>query len=274
MSQDITLARSYLFVPANRPERLDRALASGADAVIIDLEDAVPPADKPTARAIIERWIVPEVSVLVRVNGSDTPWFDDDLALARLPGVIGIVLPKAESVAQLEHVAACCPETCRVYPIIETGAAFADLAALAKAPKVHRLMFGSLDLQIDLGVSEADGDELLYHRAQVVLASRLAGLPAPIDGVTGALDDGPLIETDTRRARAHGFRGKLCIHPRQIPFVHRAFAWSEEERAWAQRVLDAVRESGGAAVAVDGKMVDIPVIRRATQIMAAPITSA
>lgn len=263
------LARSYLFVPANRPERLDKALQSGADAVIVDLEDAVPPADKHAARESLLSWLTPDVSVLVRVNGPDTEWFEDDICLAAHPGVAGIVLPKTESPAHLARVAAHCHDTCGLYPIVETAGAFEDLVALARSPRVVRLMFGSLDLQVDLGVTEAAGDELLFFRSQVVLASRLANIAPPVEGVTTVLDDAERIEADTRRGRALGFRGKLCIHPKQVAHVHRGFAWSEAERDWARRVLDAVEASKGAAIAVDGKMVDMPVIRQATEILRA-----
>ena len=261
------LSRSYLFVPANRPERLDKALQSGADAVIVDLEDAVPLADKQAARAALQAWLRPDAGVLVRVNGPETEWFEEDIRLAAHPGVAGIVLPKTECPEHLARVAAHCHDACGLYPIVETAAAFEDLVALARSPGVVRLMFGSLDLQVDLGVSEVAGDELLYFRSQVVLASRLAGIAAPVEGVTTVLDDATRIESDTRRGRALGFRGKLCIHPKQVAHVHRGFAWSEGERAWAQRVLDAVASSKGAAVAVDGKMVDMPVIRQATEIV-------
>lgn len=263
------MPRSYLFVPANRPERLDKALQSGADAVIVDLEDAVPPADKHAARATLLAWLTSDVSVLVRVNGPDTEWFEDDIRLAAHPGVAGIVLPKTEHPAHLAQVAAHCHDACGLYPIVETAGAFENLLALARSPRVVRLMFGSLDLQVDLGVTEAAGDELLFFRAQVVLASRLANIASPVEGVTTVLDDAARIEADTRRGRALGFRAKLCIHPRQVVHVHRGFAWSQGERDWAQRVMDAVAASHGAAVAVDGKMVDMPVIRQATAILQA-----
>ncbi|TMS58586.1 CoA ester lyase [Imbroritus primus] len=266
---EAALPRSYLFVPANRPERLDKALQSGADAVIVDLEDAVPPADKRAARESLLAWLTAEASVLVRVNGPDTEWFEDDVRLASHPGVAGIVLPKTERPAHLARVAAHCHEACGLYPIVETAGAFEDLVALARSPRVVRLMFGSLDLQVDLGVTEAAGDELLFFRAQVVLASRLANIAPPVEGVTTVLDDAERIEADTRRGRTLGFRSKLCIHPRQVAHVHRGFAWSETERDWARRVMEAVASSQGAAVAVDGKMVDMPVIRQATEILQA-----
>ena len=120
-------------------------------------------------------------------------------------------------------------------------------------------MFGTIDFQLDIGI-EGDGDELLFFRSQLTLASRLAGIAAPVDGVSTALDDAQGIEAVGRRARALGFRGKLCIHPRQVPAVHAAFAWRDDEYAWAERVMAAARASGGSAAALDGRMIDAPVI--------------
>jgi citrate lyase subunit beta/citryl-CoA lyase len=131
---------------------------------------------------------------------------------------------------------------------------------------VARLAFGSIDFQFDLGI-EGDDEELLYFRSMLVLASRVAGLTAPIDGVTVALDDDAKLHADTLRARRFGFGAKLCIHPRQVASVNAGFRPTAVEVAWATRVLAAAREANGAAVAVDGKMVDRPVILRAQRIV-------
>lgn len=260
-------ARSYLFVPGNRPERFEKARAAGADAVILDLEDAVPPDAKPDARATVLAHVDAARPVFVRINAADTPWFADDVAaLAGHPGVAGIVLPKAESREQIGAVAARAHAQFVVLPIVETAVGIARLAALCEAPNVPRLLFGTLDFQIDLNL-EGDGDELLFFRSQIVLASRLAGIDGPVDGVSTVLDDPSVIEAETRRARRLGFGGKLCIHPKQIDAVHRAFAWTDDEKAWATRVLAAVQTSGGSAIAVDGKMVDMPVILKARRIL-------
>ncbi|WP_286758369.1 CoA ester lyase [Ralstonia sp. RL] len=256
-------ARSYLFVPGNRPERFDKACAAGADAVIVDLEDAVPPAGKDAARSALAAWLAPARPVLVRINGADTRWFRDDLALCGLPGVAGIVLPKAGEAGELLALQRAGAQ--EMYPLIETAHGFANARALAEAPGVRRLMFGSIDFKLDLGI-EGDDDALLYFRSQLVLASRLANVQPPVDGVSTAIEDDRELERDTLRARRLGFGGKLCIHPKQVAAVHRCFRPSEEEIAWAKRVLDASAASGGAAVAVDGKMVDRPVILRAQQI--------
>ncbi|MGF6551576.1 HpcH/HpaI aldolase/citrate lyase family protein [Paraburkholderia youngii] len=263
------LPRSYLFVPGNRPERFDKAYAAGADAVILDLEDAVQPDQKVPARAAVVAAVSANASraVWVRINGSDTPWFSDDVAaLVGQNGVAGIVLPKAETREQICAVLANAHLALSVLPIVETACGFANLAELCGAPRVLRIVFGTLDFQIDLGI-DGDGEELHLFRSQIVLASRLAGIGAPVDGVSTAITDADAVQADARRGRRFGFGGKLCIHPKQIEAVHRAYAWSDAEVEWARRVLAAVEASHGGAVAVDGKMVDMPVILRARRVL-------
>ena len=257
-------ARSLLFVPGSRPDRFEKALAAGANAVIIDLEDAVAPADKERAREDVSAWLAPHRAVMVRINGADTAWFRDDLALCCRPGVAAVMLPKAERAEDVAAVRGAGAAT--VLPLIESAAGMAALTAIAAAPGVQRLVFGSIDFQVDLGMRDALEDELLFFRSQLVLTSRLAGLQAPVDGVSTAIDDADQLRDDVLRARRLGFGGKLCIHPRQVASVNRHFAPSAAERAWAQRVLEAAAASGGAAIAVDGKMVDKPVILRAQAI--------
>lgn len=263
------LAVSYLFVPGNRPERFPKALAAGADAVIVDLEDAVPAQAKDLARDMVREALDAARPVWVRVNAAETPWFATDVeALAGHPGVAGILLPKAEDAAQVEAVLARAHASLRVIPIIESARGYAHRDALCGARGVQRLAFGTLDFQVDTGIDGED-QELDMFRSALVLSSRLAGLAAPVDGVTTVIDDPERIEAHARRGRRFGFGGKLCIHPRQLEPVHRAYAWSDAEQAWARRVLDAVDASEGAAVAVDGKMVDMPVILKARRILGA-----
>ncbi len=270
----MTPPRSYLFVPADRPERFAKALACGADAVIVDLEDAVAPAAKHAAREALARWLNSfdgdGATLLVRTNAPGTEWFDADLALLRAApprALAALILPKAERAAELDHahrVSGGLP----LVPLIETAAGFDHLRELAQAPGVQRLAFGSIDFQLDLGIDESDdGTELLFFRSQIVLASRLAALAAPIDGVTTTLDDTERITRDARAARRLGFGAKLCIHPKQVATVQAAFTPSAAELDWARRVLDAVERAGGAAVAVDGRMVDRPVELRARQLL-------
>jgi len=256
--------RSYLFVPGDRPERFAKACASGAHAVILDLEDAVAPEHKSNARAAVAAWLQPQHAVLIRVNAADTEWFQADCALAAHAGVAGIVLPKAERVRDIETLRAA--GAASVLPLIETAAGYEQARTLAGAPGVQRLVFGSIDFQLDMGITGED-EALLAFRSGLVLASRLAGALAPVDGVSTTIDDAQQLTADAMRSRQLGFGGKLCIHPRQVPLVNAAFSPSEEDVRWANRVLEAAAASAGAAVAVDGKMVDRPVLLRARAIL-------
>ena len=153
--------------------------------------------------------------------------------------------------------------------MVETAAGLQRAQALAATPGVVRLAFGSIDFQVDLGI-EGDDDALLFFRSQLVLASRLASIAAPVDGVTVSTTDAGQLRHDTQRARRLGFGAKLCIHPQQVDTVHAVFAPSEAERDWAARVIAAMAQSAGAAVAVDGRMVDRPVLLKAQRIAAQP----
>ena len=256
----MTTARSCLFVPGNRPERFAKACSSGADTVIIDLEDAVPSAEKAAARANAAAWVSPQHPVLVRVNGADTVWFRDDISLCSAAGIAAVVLPKAERAEDIPRIEK------PVLPIIETARGFWNASALAHAPNVQRLMFGSIDFQLDLGIN-GDGEELLYFRSQLVLVSRIAGLPAPVDGITTVFDSPDAVRADSQRARRLGFWGKLCIHPKQVGIVNECFGPTPEEKAWAKRVVEAAATAGGAAVSLDGEMIDRPVLARALELL-------
>ncbi len=259
------IARSYLFVPGDRPERFDKACAAGADRVIVDLEDAVPPSGKQAARTAIAAWLTPDKQIVLRINADTTDWFREDLALARKAGVAGVILPKAEAV-EADLQALCRDEGKFLLPLIETARGFANAAGLAGVPGVQRLLFGTLDFQMDLGI-DGEGEELDFYRAQMVLASRLAGIQPPVDGPCTALDDAARLSADTRRAKRMGFGGKLCIHPKQVAPVNAAFSPTADELTWARRVVQAAADSNGAAVALDGRMVDRPVILKAEQIV-------
>ena len=257
---------SLLFVPGSRPERIAKALAAGADAVIVDLEDAIAPGEKDAARAALAAALDAVRPVMVRVNAADTPWFPADLELLAHPGVAAVVLPKAEhaeDVAVVHRAAGGKP----VLPLIESALGFEQRLSLAHAAGAQRLIFGHIDFQADMNM-RATEDELLPFRVALVLASRLADILPPIDGVTTALDDADLLRSDAVRARRLGFGGKLCIHPRQVAVVNQCFTPDADEVAWAQRVVAADAAAGGAAVAVDGRMVDRPVVLRARAIVA------
>jgi citrate lyase subunit beta/citryl-CoA lyase len=259
---------SYLFVPGNRPERFDKALAAGADCVIVDLEDAVPLSEKELARAAVLGWLSSRSSadkpVAVRINSGDSPWFTDDLGLCALPGVSAVVLPKAADPGDIERVLS--SGAASVLALIESAQGIAQASMIAAMPGVDRLMFGHIDFSVDLGI-EGDERELDYFRSQLVLASRLAGIAAPVDGVTTALDDEVVLRAETLRGKRFGFGGKLCIHPKQLAAVHASYLPSDADVAWATRVLDAAAAANGAAVAVDGKMVDLPVMIKAERIL-------
>ncbi|TBN39014.1 CoA ester lyase [Paracoccus subflavus] len=252
--------RTPLFVPANRPERFAKAAASGADAVILDLEDAVALDAKDAARAALAVDFT-DLPVLVRINAQGTPWHDADVAAVAALSVAAVILPKAEDPAACAAVAAATGRP--VVALIESAPGLARARAIAAAEGVERLAFGSIDFCADLGC-EHRRDVLLPARSELVLASRLAGIAAPLDGVTAQLDDLSASHDDAAHARALGMTGKLCIHPRQIAEVARAFAPTPAQVEWAQRVL----ASGDGAVSVDGAMVDEPVRIRARAILA------
>ena len=270
-------ARSFLFVPASRPERFAKALAAGADAVIIDLEDAVAPTDKDCAREQLRGGFAQisaadRARLVVRINASGTPWQDADLQLLQAlaaQGLAGVMVPKAESVPTLAHMAGVLGQACALLPQIESVAGLDQVDALAAAPQVLRLVFGNLDFQADLGLACAPEEaELLPVRLALVLATRRAGLAAAVDGVTPGTQDSAQLQADAARSRRGGFGAKLCIHPAQVALVNQAFAPSAQELAWAQRVLAACAAAGGGVVSLDGRMVDSPVVRLAQRTVA------
>jgi len=258
--------RSCLFVPGNRPERFPKACASGADVVIVDLEDAVPDGQKSFARESVAFWLSADRPVYVRVNGTTTAWFEEDVAAIRRPGLAGVVLPKAEGRGQLAALAALLPDPVRILPIVETAAGVWNVLEIASSPKVERLAFGALDFQLDAGIT-GEGEELLYARSRIVLASRVAGILPPLDGVTTGLDAPDALASDILRSRRLGFGGKLCIHPNQVAAINEGFLPTEREIAWAKGVLAAASSSGGGASRRDGKMIDRPVIEQAKRIL-------
>ncbi len=272
----LTEARSFLFVPGNRPERFDKALASPADRVIVDLEDAVPAADKAAARVALaaawQRWPTAQRSrVVVRINAAQTASHLDDLAwLPQLPDLSAVMLPKAEKVTDLTGVqGALGTPAPALIPIIESAEGLANVDALARCPRVLRLAFGNLDFQADLGMAcGTDEAELAPARFAIVVASRRAGLPAPIDGVTTDTQDMSRVQADAARSLRFGFGAKLCIHPLQVAAVHAAFAPTAAQIDWAQRVLQAELAAGGGAFTMDGRMVDPPVLKLARQCLA------
>ena len=272
LSSPLALARSFLFVPGNRPERFAKALASGADAVIIDLEDAVPLDAKLAARdALLAAWpdfdAAQRARLLVRVNPFGTPWHQADLAaVANLTGLGAVMLPKAETPQHIAHAAQ--TSGLPVLPLIESAEGLGQMDLMARTPGVLRLVLGHIDLQADLGLScGPDEAELAPVRLALVVASRRAGLPSPVDGVTTATTNAEVLAQDAQRSRRFGMGAKLCIHPAQVDGVHQALAPTEAESDWARRVLAAEVAAGGGAFSVDGKMVDPPVLLLARRIL-------
>ncbi len=262
-------ALTYLFVPGNRPERVAKALASGADRVIIDLEDAVPLAEKGSARQAVAQLLadLPTLdAVLLRINHAGTPWYTDDLTLAVRYGV-SVMLPKCESAAQVAAVQTAFGASAQphVLPLIESARGLVAVHAIAAAAGVQRLAFGTLDYMAELDI--APGFALDWAATQIALASCAAGLPPALAGVTPELDPAQ-VEADMRHARTLGLGAKMCIHPGQIAAVRAALQPSDQELAWAQRVQQASAAAGGAAVQLDGRMVDRPVLLKAERILA------
>ena len=201
--------RSYLFVPATRIDRVPKALASGANAVIVDLEDAVAPGDKRSARDAIARTPQCAPSVFIRINGPDTEWFEDDLKLCSDLSALGVVIPKSETQDQIRYAGCRVRTGAIVLPLVESARGYANLAELCAVPGVQRLVFGSIDFQLDLGIS-GEREELLFFRSGMVLASTLAQLQPPVDGVTVDIENIDRVSDDALYAKRLGFGGKLC----------------------------------------------------------------
>jgi len=264
---------NFLFVPGTRPERFVKALDSGADGVVLDLEDAVAEEDKGAARnAIRTAW--PQFSseqkqrLVIRTNSPGSKFYSADLLLAQELHVECLLIPKSESLDQINGAALGLPQTA-IIPMIETAIGLDRLREIANANQVLRLALGNLDLQADLGmICDTQETELQTARYQIVLASRLAQIAPPIDGVTPSTDDIPRITDDAKRAKRMGFGAKLCIHPKQVTIVKNAFMPTEHEIEWAKRVIAADLASKGGAVKLDGKMIDRPVVLLAQRTVA------
>jgi citrate lyase subunit beta / citryl-CoA lyase len=283
VTEALRSARSFLFVPGDRPERVDRALASDADAVIVDLEDAVRADQKQVARSVVRTLRVGSSGpplVLVRVNAFGSPEFSDDVAAALEAGAAALMVPKLvpgpqadrldEALSVIEHArgASATP----VVGLIESAAGVLGLSSHVALPaRFSRLAFGAADYYADLGLSyQPWGTHTEFAMATLVVASAAAGLAAPLASPHFALDDETGLAAASRRARDLGFGGALCIHLAQLATVNAQFRPSDAERVWAQRVADAWddpahRASG--AIRVDGELVDEAMVRRARQIL-------
>jgi citrate lyase subunit beta / citryl-CoA lyase len=255
--------RAALFVPAHRPDRFAKAAASGADAVILDLEDAVPSDAKAEARAQLTCSFT-QLPVIVRINAAGTPWHQADLETVSGISLAAVMVPKAEEPASVASIAAAMGGRAQVIALIESARGLANARAIAALDNVVRLAFGSIDFCADLGMAHLR-EALIPTRTELVLASRLAGIAAPLDGVTARFDDPEAARDDALHARTLGMTGKLCIHPGQVEVVTEAFRPTQAELNWAKRVL----ATGDGAVTLDGEMVDEPVRLRARAILSA-----
>jgi len=259
----VTTVQVPLFVPANRPERFAKAAATETDAVILDLEDAVPATAKDGARANLTTEFTNK-PVIVRINAAGTPWHDADVRCLKTVQPAAVMLPKAENAAEVTALWNALGQSVPVIVLIESARGFAKARSLAALDGVIRLAFGSIDYCADLGCAHMR-EVLQSVRSELVLASKLAGIAAPIDGVTAVLRDPALAFSDAAHAKHLGMTGKLCIHPGQIGEVRRAFAPSDADIDWARHVL----ATGDGAATVDGAMVDEPVRIRARALLAA-----
>src|SRR5690625_3803477 len=268
--------RSFLFVPASRVDRFEKALDTEADAVIIDLEDAVAIDAKAVARDALCDWLEEQSAedetllkrIWVRINPLNSPWGHDDMDALSEFQLGGWVVPKAENTYDVEQVVTLKPKRTQLALLIETAVGLAHARLLSTLDGVDRLMFGTLDFQLDLDMKcDPLETQLNAFRAELTLASRLAGLEAPVDGVTPSTTDTQLLEQSVQQARAYGFAAQLRIHPRQGAGVNRGLRRSDDQQDWPQRVIEANKTHQRAAFSVDGKLVDAPDIALAEQII-------
>jgi len=278
--QALGKARSVLFAPAVRPDFVTRLGERGADLVVIDCEDATPPGAKAEGRANA-RQLAPDLivggsKVIVRINPPATEWFGDDIVHGLIPGLSAVIVPKIETIDQLEAVANALDDaglgSLGVFAGIETALGVADARLVLSHPRVVAGYFGAEDFIADMaGVRTASNNEVHYARSQVALAARLAGIPIVDQVVTDFGNDDRFID-ESAQARALGYRGKLCIHPRQVELANDAFSPSSEELDRAKAMLDAYQTAsanGIAAIAFEGQMVDEPLAAQARNLLAA-----
>jgi citrate lyase subunit beta/citryl-CoA lyase len=283
------LMRSLLFLPGNRDRFLEKAASLDADGFVIDFEDSVPVADKSNARKSLARIapLLQRKSIWVRPNASDSPWFDEDLAaICATPGIVGILLPKAEKVDLLraldhtigaqERAAGLARGTLRVILTIETARGVLHSLDLAEATtRTESIVFGGAqggDLMNDLGCAFSSQGGTLHHaREHVLIASRAAGLRCPLDGVFADLRDLTGFEADTKLSRALGYRGRVLVHPSQIEPANRLYSPAPSEVAESRRlveVFEAAVAEGHGSVLFEGRMIDVAMAKAARDVIA------
>lgn len=256
--------RSYLFVPGDRPERFSKAVRSGAHVIVLDLEDAVGSNNKLQARDTVSDWLTNGHKAMVRINGIDTSWYEEDIAMVSQHKTASIMLPKADAYSA-RHTSEVLPGY-QLIALLETVEAYINLTELMQVPHLYRVAFGSIDFSTESGILDSN-EAMTAIRTQIALMSRFANLLPPIDGVSLELKDHSIITQDALRSRELGFGGKLCVHPFQVDPVNAAWQPTEDEKKWAKKILEALESNNGGVIAVDGQMVDKPVFERAKQIL-------
>jgi citrate lyase subunit beta/citryl-CoA lyase len=265
---ELVQLRSYLYAPGSRPAVMEKALHAGADAVVLDLEDAVAPGEKQAAREAVTAFLCAHAHdapcpMHVRVNRD----WSDDLNAVAIDGLSAVRVPKAEAASELVEIASRLEGSqTLIYPIVETARGVAACGELAAAPRVARLCFGATDFLADIGApGDPDGPATLHARGALVLWSRVAGIGAPVDSVHTALDDEAGLRRSAQAGRAFGFVGKSVIHPRQLGPVNEVFTPTASELERARRVIAA---GGGGGSSLDGEFIDPAVVARARATLA------
>ena len=286
--KEIGFIRTALFVPGNRPDRVDKAVTTAADVVIIDLEDAVPYALKAQTRPLVREKIKQhnKQNMLVRVNGLETEFFNVDLEELVVNDLSHIIIPKIERPAHIREANRRLSEveekngiplgSISIIALIESALgvenAFRIVSEKTEPNRLFTVAFGAADFGLDMGIEiTKTGEEIAYPRARLALACRAAEIKPPLDTPFMIdLNDLEALEADANRAKQFGFQGKLCIHPRQVEICNRVFSPTKEEIEYAEKVVQAFAEaesSGTAAIQVDGKFVDYPVVERSRRIL-------
>ncbi|THF25771.1 CoA ester lyase [Pseudomonas atacamensis] len=261
-------ATSFLFVPGDRPERFSKAMDSGADIVIIDWEASVIPNRKSVARKATIDFLQScgdTHKIALRLNPVQTDYFVDDYTSIRSLSVCGVFLTMTESTEEIHLAQNKIPNSLPFVAMIETAKGIVRANELASSGRVCRLAFGNMDYQTDLGLTD-HRTGTIYPSSVIAVASRNAGLPQPIAGVTANFSDSDFFHEEAAFEKSLGYSAKLCIHPKQIPWTHHVFDPTEQDIAWANTVLEATQHSH--AVQIDGVMIDRPVIERAKKILA------
>jgi citrate lyase subunit beta/citryl-CoA lyase len=268
MTADAATARTFLFVPGDRPDRFEKAAATAADVIVLDLEDAVAADGKRQAREHIHSWLGRGNRAVVRINGAGTSWHADDVAMIadHSASLAAVMVPKAENPESLMALAATMSAGTGIIPLIETAAGVLNAAAVCAAPGVLRPAFGSVDLAAQIGVDHRAHAAFQHARSVLVFAAATAGCAAPVDGVTTDIADEANLRADLAHGSALGFTGKLCIHPRQVALANQYLSPTDTELEWARRIV--ATGQGESARALDGQMIDRPVVLRAAAILA------